>query len=300
MSPPAALHYIVMKKRIIFGAIMIAVIAGVLLLDWSAASFARASSLDRRSVWSQPLGALVLLLTVAGFLELSRLARAEGTGLLVPSGLIGSAVIATFPVTGLVFSGISIKAPHLLALLGLTAMLMFLDQMRRRQTQGAMRRIGLTALAVVYLGVGGAIVLTIRLGYGVSALVLFLAAVKFTDIGAYFTGSFFGRHKLIPWLSPGKSWEGLAGGVATSVVVSVIIVLVWPDLRVIGAWRAALFGAIIALAGQFADLCESLLKRSAGLKDSGSLVPDFGGVLDIIDSPLLAAPVALLLFEVIY
>jgi len=98
-------------------------------------------------------------------------------------------------------------------------------------------------------------------------------------------------------LSPGKSWEGLAGGLALAAGVGAL-----------GAWLltrtgtpafGALFGLIVGLAGQFGDLCESLLKRSAGAKDSASLVPTFGGILDIIDSPLLAAPPAVLLLALI-
>ena len=123
---------------------------------------------------------------------------------------------------------------------------------------------------------------------------MFLAAVKFADVGAYFTGSAIGRHKLIRWLSPHKSWQGLIGGLAAAAGVSLLIVAA---LKIDGIhlWQAAVFGVVVGLAGLFGDLCESLLKRSANMKDSGSAVPGFGGVLDILDSPLLAAPIAYLL-----
>jgi phosphatidate cytidylyltransferase len=123
-------------------------------------------------------------------------------------------------------------------------------------------------------------------------LVIFLAAAKFTDIGAYFTGSFIGKHKMIPWLSPGKSWEGLVGGLATAAGISVLLawLLLEGDQPPLRMW--AIFGPVVGLAGQFGDLCESLLKRAAGAKDSGALVPEFGGVLDMLDSVLLSAPVA--------
>ena len=122
---------------------------------------------------------------------------------------------------------------------------------------------------------------------------LFLAAVKCTDIGAYFVGSAVGRHKLIVWLSPGKSWEGLIGGLAFAAGVSILVAWAWKiDAAV---WEAAVFGVAVALAGQFGDLCESLLKRSARVKDSGAALPEFGGVLDLLDSPLLAAPVGYVL-----
>jgi phosphatidate cytidylyltransferase len=75
----------------------------------------------------------------------------------------------------------------------------------------------------------------------------------------------------------------------------------WGDLTVLSrpmeTWEAAVFGAVVGLVGQFADLCESLLKRAANTKDAGALVPEFGGLLDILDSPLLSAPVAMVLLK---
>ena len=95
-----------------------------------------------------------------------------------------------------------------LVVLGLSALAIFVEQMVRHRTEGAFCRVACTMLAVLYLGVGLALVLLIRMEHGVATLVLFVAAVKFTDIGAYFTGSAIGRHKLIPWLSPGKKPGG--------------------------------------------------------------------------------------------
>ena len=176
--------------------------------------------------------------------------------------------------------------------------------MIRHRVAGALARVSLTMLAVVYLGAGAALMFAIRMDgrLGVPALVLFLAAVKFTDIGAYFTGTAIGRHKLIPWLSPGKTWEGLAGGLAAAAGISVLAV--WAFRHVASSHlslsyvQAAIFGVVVGGIGQFGDLSESLLKRSAQVKDSGALVPEFGGILDILDSPLLAAPAAYVLLAV--
>jgi phosphatidate cytidylyltransferase len=173
----------------------------------------------------------------------------------------------------------------------------FLEQMIRHRLDAALARVGATLLAVAYLGVGAAVMLAIRVDKGVPALILFLAAVKCTDIGAYFTGSAIGRHKLIAWLSPGKSWEGLFGGLAAAAGVSMLVVWLL-GMRMSLAWAAG-FGVIVGAVGQFADLCESLLKRSAKIKDSGALVPEFGGVLDVLDSPLLAAPAAYVLLNML-
>jgi phosphatidate cytidylyltransferase len=101
---------------------------------------------------------------------------------------------------------------------------------------------------------------------------------------------------MIPWLSPAKSWEGLAGGVAFAAVVGAL--LAWwsgslEDPRdtvppLLGAVAGAAFGVV----GPFGDLAESLLKRSGGAKDSGRILPGMGGLFDVLDSPLLAGPVA--------
>jgi phosphatidate cytidylyltransferase len=188
---------------------------------------------------------------------------------------------------------------------------MILAALRRawgRHTQEAITHMAGTVLAMLYLGGMAWFLLAIRVKHSMNhahgfqgstaAIVMILLVVKFADIGAFFIGTGFGRHKLIPWLSPHKSWEGLAGGVATAAVVGLICVKIWPrELSTLNTPKALIFGAIIGLVGQAGDLLESLMKRDAEVKDSGRFIPGFGGLLDIIDSPLLAAPVAYLLFS---
>ncbi len=104
------------------------------------------------------------------------------------------------------------------------------------------------------------------------------------DTGAYFVGSMVGKHKLIPHISPGKTWEGLAGGVLGSLVAA----LAMSGLLHLSVLQAILLGLVICAASVSGDLCESLLKRAAGVKDSGSIIPGHGGVLDRLDSILFA------------
>lgn len=121
-----------------------------------------------------------------------------------------------------------------------------------------------------------------------------LLVVKWTDAGAYFIGCAIGKHKMIPRISPAKTWEGLAGGVVTAVAVSFIVFgICGGDLGVVRIeWYDALFlGVILSLAGVVGDLAESLLKRAAGKKDSGKIIRGMGGFLDVLDSPIFAAPV---------
>ena len=115
---------------------------------------------------------------------------------------------------------------------------------------------------------------------------------KSCDIGAYFTGLAIGRRKLVPWLSPKKTWEGLVGGIATATLVGWGLAnwsdsLADPADHVAPALGAAL-GAALGLMGQAGDLAESLLKRVSGAKDSGNTLPGLGGVFDVMDSLLPA------------
>jgi phosphatidate cytidylyltransferase len=118
-------------------------------------------------------------------------------------------------------------------------------------------------------------------------LLVGVLAVWAYDSGAYLVGRTWGRHPFMAHISPKKTWEGVAGGVATTLIVTLI------TLWACGAWLpgALLLAPMVAAAAQVGDLAESLLKRAAGAKDSGTLIPGHGGMLDRIDSMLFAAPV---------
>jgi len=127
-------------------------------------------------------------------------------------------------------------------------------------------------------------------------LVLFvLAATKFTDMGAYITGSLMGKHKMCPRLSPGKTWEGFAGAL---IFAQLGAVGVWAlagatdgALGWMPIWHVVILGVLVALLAVVGDLAESIIKRSLAVKDSGAVLPGIGGVLDLIDSICFTAPV---------
>ena len=119
---------------------------------------------------------------------------------------------------------------------------------------------------------------------GLSVLVLVVVAA---DVGAYFAGRKFGKHKLAPRVSPAKTWEGVIGGLVAAGIMATIGVR-WFGL---GAAPFMVLCAVVVVASIVGDLTESLFKRHAGLKDSGSLLPGHGGVLDRVDSVTAAAPV---------
>ena len=114
-----------------------------------------------------------------------------------------------------------------------------------------------------------------------------LAATWAADTGAFLTGRAIGRRKVFPQISPGKTWEGVAGGLALAIVATLVA---GSALLGLAAWQAVLLGLLVTAAAVVGDLAESLLKRGAGAKDSGALIPGHGGLLDRIDSLLFVLP----------
>lgn len=119
----------------------------------------------------------------------------------------------------------------------------------------------------------------------------FILVTKFSDLGAYVTGSLIGKHKMIPRISPGKTWEGFGGAIVISTLISVgYAQLAGAHLAHMTVLHATILGIILSSTAVIGDLIESLFKREAGLKDSGRLFPGIGGILDLMDSLLFNAP----------
>ena len=173
----------------------------------------------------------------------------------------------------------------------------------RRSFQGAVLDWALTLVGAIYLGWPLACFIILRgdhAGVSTSGFWWLLATffmVWTDDTFALLTGHYFGRHKLAPHISPGKTWEGFYGGLAFTVVAALVFVIALPNafghpLNV--AWyHAVILGVLVAIASTIGDLAESLLKRATGVKDSGKLVPGHGGILDRMDSLLFAVLVVL-------
>lgn len=122
--------------------------------------------------------------------------------------------------------------------------------------------------------------------------VLYLIVVtKFSDTGAYLVGSAFGRHLLVPTISPKKTWEGLLGGLLFSVLGSYALFMLMPQqLSALNWTHATVLGLLLGCAATIGDLAESIIKRSTDVKDSGKMLPGIGGALDLVDSLLFTAP----------
>ena len=123
-------------------------------------------------------------------------------------------------------------------------------------------------------------------------LLYFIVITKFSDTGAYLVGSLIGRHKMIPRVSPGKTWEGFGGALAVSVLASLLFVYYLGErMHGMNLKHAVILGLLLGLAAVVGDLIESIFKREAGVKDSGKFFPGIGGILDLIDSLLFNAPI---------
>ena len=295
-----------LRNRLFFGSIMLLVLFALLWLDARAERWTRQWMLDNlhvhHGIGGIGLMVILFLLLPPAVTELGALFTAEHVKPYRSIASIGSGALVfhAFLTQWPPFQPIA--ASSLAFIIVFVMLLAALFQAWKKQTEDAIVRMAGTVLAMLYLGGLAWFLIAIRVKHAVgfngstTVVLMILLAVKSTDIGAYFGGRALGRHKLIPWLSPGKTWEGLFFGLATAALVAMAFT------RSIHqpAWKAALFGACIGGVGQFGDLLESLMKRDAQVKDSGRLIPGFGGVLDVIDSPLFAAPFAYLWVSLLF
>lgn len=189
--------------------------------------------------------------------------------------------------------------PVLFALAAVVALAFLAEMATYREPGGCTARVAHTILAAAYLGLLPTFFVRLRwLDHDAGlALAAAIFVPKFGDVGAYFTGRFLGRHRMTPLLSPKKTWEGFAGGMLAAVLTAVGVSFLSPVFRH-GTGHAILFGLLVGLAGVLGDLAESLLKRDAMMKDAAQSIPGFGGILDVIDSVLFAAPAAYFLLAI--
>jgi phosphatidate cytidylyltransferase len=236
------------------------------------------------TVWFlPPVGTLVLALIAAAlaFIEYANIAGALGTH--VPRLVSGTAVIAACGALG--GGWVAIDVVMMTALITIGALAVASGQ----PGPAILRDAAASIFPIAYLGLPLGALAAVRTSGGRGAVVLMMVAIVISDSAQYYTGRALGRRPLAPSISPNKTVEGAIGGlVFGTIALALGARLVFPGPSV---WLVALVGASIAALGIVGDLFESLLKRSAGIKDSGTIIPGHGGVLDRIDSWLFAAPV---------
>ena len=251
----------------------------------------------------------VMIFTLLGQREFYKLIEDKGAQPLTGLGLAAGAALPVVAYFGTAYQATLLLTASLLGFM--------VAQLRKAEISEALASISGTFFGVFYVGwlLSHAVALrffseTTDLRYGapnteafglgpdsgIFFMMYVLGVVVCCDAGAYFAGRAYGRRKLAPRISPSKTIEGALGGVIAGTLVGALVKLTfdtfWPHMSQAFPWSATVpFGIVLSLMGILGDLVESLLKRDAARKDTGALLPGMGGVLDRIDSPLLAIPI---------
>jgi phosphatidate cytidylyltransferase len=250
------------------------------------------------AVWFGPAWATLALGVLASAFagsELVAMAGSRRKSLVSLAALTSGVVTAAFAIGSwaLRWSPLVGPSPPVLCAVLLAAVLMVWGGALSTgaRAPGALSAKALLFMAPIYVGLPLGVLVWVRLVHGREALLLPIVIVAASDTAQYYTGRAIGRRKLAPRVSPSKTVEGAVGGLVVAAIVAAFLAPRWlGGARLASPVVGAGVGAMLALAGMAGDLFESFLKRRAGVKDSSSVIPGHGGVLDRVDSHLFAAP----------
>jgi phosphatidate cytidylyltransferase len=280
----------VLRWRLLLGFLIVAALAGLCWLDHLAPT---------PGIYLLPLGLVLVFLATAELLSML-----EAGGMKPRKGIVHAGNLLLFascwlPVVAANYS-FPIGAMTVCLFAACVLAVFFGEMLRYEKPGGNTTNLAAAVFALAYVGLMFHFIGLLRMapGVGVGALVSMIVVVKLGDTGAYTVGRLFGRHKMAPRLSPGKTIEGAFGAIFFACAGSwLCFQYLLPAMTssplppsIAGGW--AIYGVLLGVAGMFGDLAESLIKRDCGRKDSSTWMPGFGGILDILDSLLLAAPVA--------
>ena len=293
-----------LRKRLIASAIIISVLLGLIYLDFYLGAD---EVLGRPGIVLAPLVVVLLLMASAELISLL-----EGGGLQVRkwSTMVGVQLVFVFSVVPIVWRDYPADCAFGKSgwtLIGIAAAigLAFMAEMAHFKEPGeSVQKISSNLFALGYLGVLASFFAALRFFHdnvwGMIAVLSLIIVCKFADSAAYFFGKTMGKHKLAPILSPKKTAEGLWGSFFGGIIASAFVFYILTPLmtgasiaenakstKIIGV---LIYGVVVTLAGVLGDLAESLIKRDMKKKDSSSWLPGLGGVLDIVDSVIVAAP----------
>ncbi len=258
-------------------------------------------------IWLWPLPLVCSLLGAAEVLDLLSAKNLRPSAWAIYLGSLLVAIATMIPLLSVFDSASStgdralMRLEWPLAAFMIGIVLVFVAEMRRYREPGvAMVNVSLGVFTVAYVALSMAFLVVLRVyhgnRWGMAAILSLILVTKMSDTGAYTFGRLLGRRKMAPHLSPGKTIEGGIGGIVTACGCSVLYfqyalpLIVGEDATPPPVWACLAYGAIVTVAGVIGDLAESLLKRDMERKDSSRWIPGLGGVLDILDSLLLAAP----------
>jgi len=288
--------------RLLFATLILLPLVGLLIADffWNGGA---------PGVWLAPLGLAISLAAAAEIVDMLRGKEHDVVAWSVYAG-ITLILVAAFAPLAWQLAGAVYPADCPLAGMGLpmtaaaaaVALAFVAEMLRYREPGGVIVNVALAMFVIMYIGLLMSFVFKLRMfhdnAWGMAALVSLAFVAKWSDVGAYACGRLFGRRKLAPLLSPNKTIEGAIGGVAFAAFAAAVFfyglvpLIVGSDARLPTWWGCLIYGVVIALSGIIGDLSESLLKRDMQRKDSSRWLPGLGGVLDILDSVLMAAPPA--------
>lgn len=287
------------QKRIFFGILMVSAVLGLFALDYALETF-----------YFYYL--LCAFLVGCGIYEFYGIAEARG---IKPHKYLGAfcAVLMTLSSRQLVMlvfphTNGNVQMANGIAQLGMAVAIsvlilgVFVQQILKRGSGDAFADISATFFGMIFIGFLGSFFIKIRHLYppdtphehlaNILFPMLVLGGTKGSDVLAFFIGRKFGRHPLIPHISPKKSWEGAIAGLMFGGLLGAVWATTFGGILRFHLHFGIILGLLLAFAGLAGDLAESLIKRKASVKDSGKWIPEFGGLLDVIDAPLFGAPVA--------
>jgi len=301
-----------LSRRLFFGTLIIAVVLGLSWLDYSIYRYGFAKEI----IWL-PRGIIMLptylVCLVLMTREVLRLLNAAGLKPLASTVYLGTLLIAISCWIATVVQQYNldvlknttsrggwewVATASVTALLAVACgvILAFAAEMRRYSHPGGVTiNLAGAVFTFAYLGLLSCFMIQLHMAYGIGAILSLAVVTKMCDTGAYTFGKLFGRYRITPRLSPGKTLEGTIGGLFFACIGAWFwfdVVLPYLDKVPTHFLGWMMFGLAVALAGMVGDLAGSLMKRDSHMKDSGHSVPGFGGVLDVCDSILMAAPVA--------
>ncbi len=230
--------------------------------------------------------AILFMATIISLMEFYNITTAN-----LPKLVKFATYLLTFLLFLIIHQGQFLYTQFIIALFAFIPMTLFMFKYSSLNKQPA-SEIGMTIIGPIYIAIPLSMILHIDRYYPKNGYIwiFFLLVVIFaSDTGAFYCGKLFGKHKLYEAVSPGKTWEGAIGGTLCSFIAALWFLHLVPQCRI--SLGILILVVILSVAGQIGDLVESMLKRNNGIKDSGSILPGHGGILDRIDGLLFAIPI---------